>query len=607
MRSAVRWVAVCVCCWLGLGAGTPAAADTEVGGLIVQDTLWDLQGSPYIISSQVVVGGDAVLTIEAGVEVLFEEGLSVLVGSTTFGGATIIARGTNDSPIIFTSVAQEPAPGDWGQLVLGDRLTDAVLDPDTGEYLSGSIMEHCYIGFGGGFGAETGFRVFLCAPVLNNLTIFDMDKQGVLLYPPNGINMHLRNWRVIRCGDGTARGGGMNIGGSEGQHVLEGCIFEDNAGDWGGAVFAGPEGTTYRDCRFARNTAGPFGGAFYCSDRYQFFENCLFDRNTCEREGGAVWSDDGSIRFTDCVFFENGAIGGIAEGGAIYVDGGGVEIERCEFRNNRAVATSSHAFGGAVMLWGTGVTSRIESCLFENNSVYAEGSQAYGGALGASSVPLFRSAFLGNSATGGNANAKAFGGAVWFNSNDAFEYNSFENNTTAGLNAGGGAVLQEGLGTRYVGNSFVGNTTTGSGGAMYLTRRCSLAWDPDSHDTNRFLSNVASRGADIYNNVPYEANGSNDIDASYVCWGTDDINAIGSRIYDFLDDGSKSVVGFLPVAACSGGCIADWNGDQWVNTQDFIAFLGDWSAGFARADVDDNGVINSADFIFFLRVWAAGC
>ncbi len=54
-------------------------------------------------------------------------------------------------------------------------------------------------------------------------------------------------------------------------------------------------------------------------------------------------------------------------------------------------------------------------------------------------------------------------------------------------------------------------------------------------------------------------------------------------------------------------CVADFNGDGLVNTQDFIAYLGAWSAGDMSADINGDGIVNTQDFIAFLGLWVAGC
>jgi|GEM_PF-3291445 len=54
-------------------------------------------------------------------------------------------------------------------------------------------------------------------------------------------------------------------------------------------------------------------------------------------------------------------------------------------------------------------------------------------------------------------------------------------------------------------------------------------------------------------------------------------------------------------------CIADFNGDGIVNTQDVIRFLNAWASGNSTADINGDGVVNSLDFIAYLNLWVAGC
>ncbi|MFG0241689.1 MAG: S8 family serine peptidase [Phycisphaerales bacterium JB054] len=60
-------------------------------------------------------------------------------------------------------------------------------------------------------------------------------------------------------------------------------------------------------------------------------------------------------------------------------------------------------------------------------------------------------------------------------------------------------------------------------------------------------------------------------------------------------------------AALDGACIADWNGDGSVNTQDVLAFLNAWTAGDSTADVNNDGSVNTQDVLAFLNAWTAGC
>lgn len=54
-------------------------------------------------------------------------------------------------------------------------------------------------------------------------------------------------------------------------------------------------------------------------------------------------------------------------------------------------------------------------------------------------------------------------------------------------------------------------------------------------------------------------------------------------------------------------CIADFNGDGSVNTQDVLAFLNAWTAGDPSADVNGDGSVNTQDVLAFLNLWNAGC
>lgn len=54
-------------------------------------------------------------------------------------------------------------------------------------------------------------------------------------------------------------------------------------------------------------------------------------------------------------------------------------------------------------------------------------------------------------------------------------------------------------------------------------------------------------------------------------------------------------------------CRPDLNGDGSVTVQDFLAFLGLYSAGDARADFTGDGLVNVSDFLAFLTEFAAGC
>ena len=54
-------------------------------------------------------------------------------------------------------------------------------------------------------------------------------------------------------------------------------------------------------------------------------------------------------------------------------------------------------------------------------------------------------------------------------------------------------------------------------------------------------------------------------------------------------------------------CVADFNHDGAVNTQDVLAFLNAWAAGDAAADITGDGNVNTQDVLAFLNLWNVGC
>lgn len=61
---------------------------------------------------------------------------------------------------------------------------------------------------------------------------------------------------------------------------------------------------------------------------------------------------------------------------------------------------------------------------------------------------------------------------------------------------------------------------------------------------------------------------------------------------------------------CGNGqcfCIADFNRDATINTQDVIAYLNAWVAGSLEADTNRNGAVNTIDMLEFLNHWSDGC
>lgn len=103
LRRVVLGLCLGLVLWLAGASG--AMAETPWLILIRTDTIWSLAGSPYIIGQNIEVQEGAALTIEPGVEVKFDGNYHLKVLGT------LIAKGTADNLITFTSNKAEPVRG----------------------------------------------------------------------------------------------------------------------------------------------------------------------------------------------------------------------------------------------------------------------------------------------------------------------------------------------------------------------------------------------------------------------------------------------------------------------------------------------------------------
>jgi hypothetical protein len=82
---------------------------TYVEGAIIQDTVWTLVDSPFVVSKDVTVYQNATLTIEPGVEVKFGGDFALNISGRLY------ANGTSKT-ITFTSNREQPSAGDWNTI-----------------------------------------------------------------------------------------------------------------------------------------------------------------------------------------------------------------------------------------------------------------------------------------------------------------------------------------------------------------------------------------------------------------------------------------------------------------------------------------------------------
>lgn len=125
--------------------GQVGPTPTEVSGTIDQNTTWTKANSPYIVNGSVTVSPGVTLTIKPGVVVKF-------LGTNLTVYGTLIADGTSDQPIYFTSLKDDsvggdtngdgsgssPARGDWFSLYFALTSTN-------------NLLNHVVVRYGGRF------------------------------------------------------------------------------------------------------------------------------------------------------------------------------------------------------------------------------------------------------------------------------------------------------------------------------------------------------------------------------------------------------------------------------------------------------------------------
>lgn len=539
-----------------LGAAGPCLADTNVGGPIFGDTTWDLAGSPYIVSSSVLVGVDSILTIDAGVEVRVNSGLGISVGSDGFGGGTLVARGTAKDPIVFTSNVSAPAvpdAGDWNAITFTDVAGDAVFDGPGGNYLSGSALEHCIVEFGGGGSTSTGsITIQASRPWIANVTVRDSARAGIFAQTTGAPPMRIESSSFQRCA-GISTGGGAHVTGGSG-HLIVLNTFDDCTGSNGGGLYVNGSAVDVINNVFTDNVAGGSGGGLFVQSASSTVEANTFTGNQASSGGGMLIQTSNNATVESNTFTSNTA----GNGGGYYINGG----SNVMVLSNVATMNSATSSGGGAYFSttspevtdndflenqctngeGGGAYLNIPSGSFTNNNTADNATGSNGGGL---RVASSNGMFSGNTTDDNTANTGRGGGMYVTGSNNQFNGGSVSGNFAA--TQGGGADVT-GTGTSFSDVMITGNEAVTLGGGFYWSgTNGSLAGVSSRGGVcNTISDNIAPVAPAIWYAAAFAGDGSGDLDASFVCWGTEDPPTILMMIRDYFDNGSIGVVRTTP-------------------------------------------------------------
>ncbi len=288
---------------IALCLAVTTATATEVGPGPVSGE-WDALGNPYNINGQITVPAGECLTIDEGVEVIFQGHHKLIV----YG--CMEAVGTEASPILFT--AANTLDG-WH----GIRFIDAS---------DNSHLAHCIIEYGRGLGIDIndpdgwggGLLCDNTSPVIKHCTFRD----------------NSTNWI----------GGGIMCHASS-SPTIEHCHISGNfAGNWGGGVAGLAAGhLIVRNCTISGNTAGEDGGGIAGEQiTLTITDNDISGNKALNNNGGGICSYGGctgSIK-------DNVILGNHAE-----VGGGGMIIwywSSFDLTNNLVYKNTAGGYGAGI-------------------------------------------------------------------------------------------------------------------------------------------------------------------------------------------------------------------------------------------------------------------
>lgn len=227
---------------------------------------WTLAGSPYLIEGTITIPPGDTLTINPGVEVIFQGHFKLIVNGV------LEANGAESDSILFS--AADASVG-WN----GIRFMDA---QDT-SHLSFCVIEH---------GHSTGYF-----PDFYGGGIYCQNSGPVISYS------------TIRDNRSDFRGGGIFCWGVP-DHTIRHCIITRNSAAHGGGICLWPDSSpVIINCTITRNSA-EYGGGIYCQDSSPTVANDIVEGNT--GLGGIYFdgSPNASITYSDFHQNESGAFAG---------------------------------------------------------------------------------------------------------------------------------------------------------------------------------------------------------------------------------------------------------------------------------------------------------
>jgi YD repeat-containing protein/parallel beta-helix repeat protein len=145
-----------------------------IAGTVARDALWKDKLPLQILGSITVKGTDGddfltTLSLDPGVELRFNRNIQFVIGGTSGDPGALVAVGTAEKRILFTSSEAAPAAGNWYGILLYTTSADT------------SILDHCTVEYGG-YSNYGGVYNYGASATIANSTLRYNQAYGVRVY-----------------------------------------------------------------------------------------------------------------------------------------------------------------------------------------------------------------------------------------------------------------------------------------------------------------------------------------------------------------------------------------------------------------------------------------
>jgi predicted outer membrane repeat protein len=290
---------------------------------------WDQAGSPYLIHGQINIPTDQSLTIEAGVEIIFQDHYKFIV----YG--KLIAEGTVNDTIVFT--AQDTDAG-WYGLRFSDTSSNGQDD---------SILRYCLFEYG------------------NALTGNEESNRGGALSCSYSSNVQIINCRFTN--NQADYGGAISL--YESDILMQNCLIEYNfaSHDAGGILIRNNSAPLLDNIILQNNSCNYDGGGVYvCTNASPIISNSTILGNSCVdwegAQGGGISIWGANPVLENVIISDNNSVGG--GGGICLVQNSSASLTDVVINRNMAsIAGGIIIYNAAINLSGVTISENIsENC-----------------------------------------------------------------------------------------------------------------------------------------------------------------------------------------------------------------------------------------------------